>query len=114
MEDTGTGGAPFRSMWAEFLTEVAELTGIGRSRTRTVRCRRSGPRGTSPARRPRPSTTEGPGLVCTCGHRGMGAGYRDPRDPGQLSPVNVRAGREYLAGGPLDVRPGIRAPTPPP
>ncbi|MGY6025065.1 BtrH N-terminal domain-containing protein [Streptomyces spinosirectus] len=29
MEDAGTGGGLFRAMWADFLAETAELTGIG-------------------------------------------------------------------------------------
>src|SRR5690606_9248772 len=29
MEDGGTGGGLFRKMWAEFLAETAELTGVG-------------------------------------------------------------------------------------
>ncbi|SDQ96469.1 BtrH N-terminal domain-containing protein [Thermostaphylospora chromogena] len=29
MEDAGTGGGLFRRMWAEFLAETAELTGVG-------------------------------------------------------------------------------------
>lgn len=29
MEDAGTGGGLFRMMWAEFLAETADLTGIG-------------------------------------------------------------------------------------
>jgi len=29
MEDAGTGGGLFRMMWAEFLAETAELTGVG-------------------------------------------------------------------------------------
>jgi hypothetical protein len=29
MEDAGTGGGLFRMMWADFLAETAEITGIG-------------------------------------------------------------------------------------